>query len=380
MAKILMINLPYAGHTNPTLPLAQCLAARGHEVSYIHAPEWQEKIAATGATFIPYLDYPAGLSEQQKKRRCFSAAYRTLMAVGKDYDLLIYEMLFFPAKKLADRLELPCVRQFSQPAWNQQAYQKLESSSKLFLLSSKLIGKQLMNASAAREMELEGLKLVDSVLNDVPELNIVYLPDFFQPMRATFDQRFLFVPPTITQPQPSKGTIPYEQMAGPIIYISLGTIISSKSFYRKCIAAFADQPVSVILSTGKVAPEKLGELPGNIYAYSFVPQLEVLDKCNLFITHGGMNSVCEAMTYGVPILVLPILNDQSINAAQVVELKIGKRLRFLGVSAKELSEEAFSILADREMKERCEEIQYKIAANLKISDAAEAIESYLTKN
>lgn len=233
------------------------------------------------------------------------------MAVGKDYDLLIYEMLFFPAKKLADRLGIPCVRQFSQPAWNQEAFQKLESSSKVFLFSSKLIGRQLMNASAAREMDLEGLKLVDSVLNDVPELNIVYLPDFFQPMRPTFDHRFIFVPPTIVQPQISSVEIPYEQMAGPIIYISLGTIISSKSFYRKCIEAFADQP---------------------------------------------------------------------INAAQVVELKIGKRLRFLGVSAKELAEEAFSILADREMKERCEEIKYKIAANLKISDAAEAIENYLANN
>lgn len=377
MAKILMINLPYAGHTNPTLPLARCLVACGHEVSYIHAPGWQVKIAATGANFIPYLDYPAGLSEQQQKRCCFSAAYRTLMAVGKDYDLLIYEMLFFPAKKLADRLGIPCVRQFSQPAWNQEAFQKLESSSKIFLLSSKLIGKQLMNAPAAQEMELERLKLVDSVLNDVPELNIVYLPDFFQPMRPTFDHRFIFVPPTIAQYQVSSVEIPYEQMTGPIIYISLGTIISSKSFNRKCIKAFADQPVSVILSTGKVAPEKLGELPENIYAYSFVPQLEVLDKCSLFITHGGMNSVCEAMTYGVPMLVLPVLNDQPINAVQVVELKIGKRLCFLGVSAKELAEEAFSILADREMKERCEEIQQKIADNLKISDVSEAIEAYM---
>ena len=380
MVKILMINLPYAGHTNPTLPLARCLVARGHEVSYIHAPEWQKKITVTGATFIPYLDYPTGLSEQQKKRRCFSAAYRTLRAVGKDYDLLIYEMLFFPAKKLADRLGIPCVRQFSQSAWNQEAFQKLESSSKVFLLSSKLIGKQLMNASAARVMELEGLKLVDSVLNDVPDLNIVYLPDFFQPMRDTFDHRFIFVPPTIVQPQVSSVMIPYKEMTGPIIYISLGTIISNKSFYRKCIEAFADQPVSVILSTGKVEPEKLGELPANIYAYPFVSQLEVLDKCSLFITHGGMNSVCEAMTYGVPMLVLPILNDQPINAAQVVELKIGKRLRFLGVSAKELATGACSILADHEMKERCEEIQQKIAENLKISDAAKAIESYLAKN
>lgn len=192
MAKILMINLPYAGHTNPTLPLVRCLVARGHEVSYIHAPEWQKKITATGATFIPYLDYPTGLSVQQKKRRCFSAAYRTLMAVGKDYDLLIYEMLFFPAKKLADRLGIPCVRQFSQPAWNQEAFQKLESSSKVFLLSSRLIGKQ--------------------------------------PMRATFDHRFIFVPPTIAQSQVSSVEIPYEQMAGPTFIFHLARLSAVSLF------------------------------------------------------------------------------------------------------------------------------------------------------
>lgn len=55
MAKILMVNLPYAGHTNPTLPLTKCLVERGHEVGYIHAPEWRDKIEKTGANFIPYL-------------------------------------------------------------------------------------------------------------------------------------------------------------------------------------------------------------------------------------------------------------------------------------------------------------------------------------
>lgn len=63
MAKILMINLPYAGHTNPTLPLARCLAARGHEVSYIHAPEWQKKlpqlVQLLSRILITQQDYPS---------------------------------------------------------------------------------------------------------------------------------------------------------------------------------------------------------------------------------------------------------------------------------------------------------------------------------
>lgn len=85
-------------------------------------------------------------------------------------------------------------------------------------------------------------------------------------------------------------TIPYEQMQTPIIYISMGSIISSKIFCKRCIKAFGNKNVSVILNTGKVEPESLGELPSNIYAYSFVPQLEVLQHADLFITHGGMNN------------------------------------------------------------------------------------------
>ncbi len=56
--KILMVNVPYSGHTNPTLPLTKRLVERGHQVTHINAPEWKEKIEATGALFVSYMDYP----------------------------------------------------------------------------------------------------------------------------------------------------------------------------------------------------------------------------------------------------------------------------------------------------------------------------------
>ena len=74
-------------------------------------------------------------------------------------------------------------------------------------------------------------------------------------------------------------------------------------------------------------PETLGNIPSNIWTYSYVPQLEVLQHTDLFITHGGMNSVNEAMYYGVPMLVMPVINDQPLNAAQVEKLKLGKKSR-----------------------------------------------------
>ncbi len=58
MLVILMINVPYSGHTNPTLPLAEALVKRGHNVVYVNSNEFKDKIKATGAKFIPYINFP----------------------------------------------------------------------------------------------------------------------------------------------------------------------------------------------------------------------------------------------------------------------------------------------------------------------------------
>lgn len=105
--------------------------------------------------------------------------------------------------------------------------------------------------------------------------------------------------------------------------------MSSRLFCKRCIKAFGNKELSVILNTGKVKPEALGNIPPNIWAYSFVQQLEVLQHTDLFITHGGMNSVNESMYYGVPMLVISFINDQPVNAKQVERLKLGKKLRLL---------------------------------------------------
>ena len=46
---ILMINLPFAGHTNPTLPLTAELVKRGHHVTYINAEPFRKSIEESGA-------------------------------------------------------------------------------------------------------------------------------------------------------------------------------------------------------------------------------------------------------------------------------------------------------------------------------------------
>lgn len=132
---ILMVNLPFSGHTNPTLGLAQILVQLGHNVTYINAPDWQSKIERTGAHFVPYDHYPDSLSERQKKVKSWSAAYQTVLRMGKDYDCLIYEMLFFPGKALADRLNIPAYRLFSTFSLNEKILTEFGKTGGFYLTS-----------------------------------------------------------------------------------------------------------------------------------------------------------------------------------------------------------------------------------------------------
>ena len=90
---ILMVNLPFSGHTNPTLGLARMLTDMGHRVTYVHSPTWREAVKNTGVRFVPYDDYPLFPSPFQDRMRCWRAAYRTVLRIGAEYDCLIYEML-----------------------------------------------------------------------------------------------------------------------------------------------------------------------------------------------------------------------------------------------------------------------------------------------
>ncbi len=356
---ILMINLPFSGHTNPTLPLTRELIKRGHNVTYINAEMFRQKIEETGAKFVPYINFPAEPTDRELKKLCFPAAFDTAMSLEQRYDLLIYEMFFYPGIEIARRMGIPCVRQFSQPAWSEKTWQ---SAPAMFKISAFLIDRQMPPKEDARRMGLEKPCLHDGIIGSKPELNIVYLPKQFQGHRDSFDDSYIFVLP---EPAMTKSdiVIPYEKMTRPIVYISLGSIISNKGFCKECIKAFgggtnkAHAPFSVILNTGKVKPETLGKIPENIYAYPFVPQIEVLSHTDVFLTHCGMNSINEALCFGVPMVAMPFMNDQITNAVRITRLGLGKRVRSFPSRGAELYRTVCEVWEDKSFKERTEKMR-----------------------
>lgn len=373
MANILMINVPYAGHTNPTLPLAAALVRNGHKVFYVNAEEFRNKIENTGAEFMPYINYPASPNWWQKKTKCFRAAFDTAMNLEQKFDLLIYEFFFYPGIRIAEKLGIPCVRQFSQPAWNE----KTLSNATIFLkITCTLMDLQLMGRRNAEYMGLKNKTLGEAVVYDKPSLNIVYVSQFFQTDRDTFGEDYMFTIPFNKNISTSQN-IPYSEMKPPIVYISLGSMFSSKGFYKKCLRAFGGKNISVILNTGKVRPEMLGKIPNNIYAYSFVPQVEVLQHADVFLTHCGMNSVNEAMLSGVPMVAMPFINDQISNAKKIVDLGIGKRVRSFPSSGRQLYKTVKAVYEDEHIKNQSIAIQDLLKKETTLNEVVNRIEELI---
>ena len=82
-------------------------------------------------------------------------------------------------------------------------------------------------------------------------------------------------------------------------------------------------PVRVALAIGSADRAVLGDLPSHWLVREYLPQVQLLRRAALAVTHGGNNSVTEALTCGVPMLVLPFSTDQFAGAAAVENAGVG---------------------------------------------------------
>ena len=126
------------------------------------------------------------------------------------------------------------------------------------------------------------------------------------------DDSFFFIGPSIENRV--VGPIDFKKDENKkIIYVSLGTVFNKNiDFYKNVIKAFEDsKEYQVIMSIGKSLNVKdLGQLPNNISAYNYVPQVHILKYIDIFICHGGTNSVYEALFQNLPLILIPQQGDQ----------------------------------------------------------------------
>ena len=151
---------------------------------------------------------------------------------------------------------------------------------------------------------------------------------------------------------------------------------------RRFISLFMShgENVDVIISVGKKFDiRKLKNIPENVLVYPSVPQLEVLKMADVFVTHGGMNSVSEALAYGVPMVVIPFVSDQPVNARCIEKLGVGKKLEYSDVKQNVLKEMAFSVIMDSEIKNNMKKMQQLINEVPGNKGGAEMVIKYFNK-
>ncbi|MBN1138578.1 MAG: glycosyl transferase, partial [Anaerolineae bacterium] len=95
----------------------------------------------------------------------------------------------------------------------------------------------------------------------------------------------------------------------------------------------------------------------NFVVRKHVPQLEILKRADLFVTHGGMNSVSEGLWYGVPLVVIPQGSDQYLVASRVEALKAGVALDKRRITPQALRQAVDSIMFDEGIRANIETIQ-----------------------
>jgi UDP:flavonoid glycosyltransferase YjiC (YdhE family) len=217
----------------------------------------------------------------------------------------------------------------------------------------------------------------------------------FQPKRELFDNSYTFVGSCLSEnvrkseitdetlknlldsfepgnPLASKDLIKAD--GDKLVYASLGTTFNNNiEIFEKIIEAFRFSDtdfegskvkpgqIKVLVATGKEVYAKFQEkiktenfvVPANVLLHPFVPQLDVLARASLFITHAGMNSASEAIRYAVPVVCLPLFVDQPLVAVRLVdELKLGKRYEPTGFKPVELRRGVIDVLNDDGYVER----------------------------
>lgn len=339
MSIIAFLNIGMHGHVNPTLPVVAELVRRGHTVTYHTSPAFRAAIEATGAKVHlypggeqPLPDPPTPVTMVESLAR---TTLRLLPAVLDDLrrdrpDLIVHDSSCLWGAVAARELDVPAASSFTTFAFDRHVPSPTSASWELLAMARQqprsVRGYLRARGELHRRFDARGLPVLD-LLNIRQPLNLVYTSRTFQPAAEHFDESYRFVGPSIGA-RPADPSFEADRLQDPVLYASLGTVFNADpQLLRSFATALAPLGGTVIVSTGQTDPDVLGPLPANVLPLRFVPQPEVLARAALFITHGGMNSVNEAMFAGVPLLVVPQGADQPMIARRVVELGAGLSIR-----------------------------------------------------
>ncbi|WP_146134839.1 macrolide family glycosyltransferase [Actinopolyspora mortivallis] len=369
------MTVPAHGHVNPTLGLVSELVSRGHRVTYAINEDFAPLVEEAGAnalcyesTFPPADDFGRGWpgpGEAEAAARKFyeerEAALPQVAAVyeGDLPDVVLYDIAAGHAPVLAGEWGVPQVQ--------------LSPTHVLY-----------PDADAVDP----GVKSEDGVVGDdvdpssypprgrTPRRCLVTMPRSFQVDNGEPGDHYAFVGPMFSGRVVHGNWVPPDDR--PVVLVSLGSVYNgSIDFFRTCVEAFRELDRHVVVALGRSFEEREFEgVPENVEIHEWVPQMRVLPWTSAFVTAGGMGSTMEALSHGVPLVVVPQAVDQFVTARRVVDLGLGTSLSSAALTPEALRAAVLHVSTDEHVAQRVRAIREEIAESGGARRAADIVETH----
>ena len=414
MARLGAFCFPGTGHINPMAALARRLQQRGHKVVIFGIADTEARVKAAGVDFklIGAADYPLGTLPKLDRRLGELSGLRTFRFTVervKDTARMILRdgpeavrnanldaMLIDEADMggtVAEHLGLPFISiAFFPPLIRDDGIPPFcfgwsAGQDRLSRLRNRL-GMRLLSRAAApiyavvnQQRKAWNLKpLTHSTDALSPLAQITQLPQALEFATAGKPPNLHYTGPFVDDQQRPPVSFPWHRLDGrPLIYASLGTLQnSSVQIFRTIAEACAALDVQLVLSLGGgLDPARLGALPGDPIVVSYAPQLQLLKRAAAVITHAGLNTVLESLAEGVPLVAIPLGNDQPGVAARVAAHGAGIVISRRKLNVLRLRNATRSVLTDPQYRGAALHLQSAMQQVNGLETAADIVEDVL---
>ncbi|CAG2111290.1 unnamed protein product, partial [Medioppia subpectinata] len=231
-------------------------------------------------------------------------------------------------------------------------------------------------------MKAEGFPLntENKSMSDSPHLNIYGFPEEldYTDIRPLPD-KYLRVDAFMRRGEKQEFKIPdkfrdRDVEKSKLIYFSLGSMGSANlDLMNRLMIILSKSQHKIIVSKGVLGDTY--ELADNMWGENSVPQTKVLPLVDVVITHGGNNSVTESLSFGKPMIIMPLFADQYDNAQRVHEKGFGIRLNPHNCSEQQLLDSIEKLLNNKELKHKLSMASKRMLNSDSLQKAAEKIES-----
>jgi zeaxanthin glucosyltransferase len=414
MARLGAFCFPGTGHLNPMTALARALQLRGHEVVIYGIADCEQQVRAAGVEFstIGQQDYPLGtlrkLDQHLGTLKGLATFKFTVERVRNTARMVLRDgpesvrrsrveaLLVDQADmggSVAEYLGLPFISIAMFPPLVQDdrippfCFGWAAGQGRLSRMRNEL-GFRLLSRVAApvfkvanEQRRVWGLPRLNRSTDALSRIaQIAQLPaclEFDVPGRPAI---LHYTGPFVDHRQRPVVDFPWDKLDGrPLIYASLGTMQNgSEAIFRNIAEACTGLGAQLVISLGGgLDPSQLGALPGDPIVVRYVPQLDIVKKSSAVITHAGMNTVLESLAEGVPLIALPLGNDQPGVAARVAARGAGIVIPQKKLTAQKLRAAVQALLGDSGYRRSAMMLKNAIAAADGLNRAAEIIEHSL---